>query len=58
MYNLLYFLRAMKCIIQGEIADKLVRPVAFAIMALVFYYFSSPETPAKALAANITGLVE
>jgi O-antigen/teichoic acid export membrane protein len=57
MYNLLYFLRAMKGIIQGEIADKLVRPVAFAVIALGFFYFLSPGTPSKALAANITGLV-
>ncbi len=57
MYNLLYFLRAMKYIIQGEIADKLVRPAAFAIIAMGFYCFLSPVTPAKALAANITGLI-
>ncbi len=57
MYNLLYFLRAMKCIIQGEIADKLVRPAAFAVIALGFYYLSSPGTPSKVLTANITGLI-
>jgi O-antigen/teichoic acid export membrane protein len=57
MNNLLYFLRSMKGIIQGEIADKLVRPASFAIIALGFCYFLSPGTPAKVLAANITGLI-
>ena len=56
MNNLLYFLRAMKSIINGEFADKVVRPLAFALCAFLLYYLAGPATPRKALLASIGGL--
>ena len=56
MNNLLYFLRAMKSIINGEFADKVARPLAFSVCILLLYYLAGPATPGKALLASIGGL--
>jgi len=60
MNNLIAFLRALDRVVWGEIIDKIIRPVLFLLLLIIFFYFANFNPVVKTILANgfgLTGLI-